>query len=108
MTIDDMVRIDTAPGQQGAVYQSKINLTGAVNSNAVALPAFEVYGIAVQITGTAILYATAYSLEDVESDDAVWSVWDGASEFNKSITAMKVENSSGSSEIVITVKVTEV
>jgi len=108
MTIIEMKRTETALGQQGAWYQEKIELTDTNDSDAILLPIFEIYSIAVQSTGDVIIFATSYTKADIENDTAVWEEWNGTSNFSLSTTAIKAENQSGSSTTVITVKVTEV
>ena len=104
-----MKKTETADAQGGAWYQEKIELSGTDDSDAFLLPFFEVYSIAVQSTGDVKIFATSYTKEDIENDTPnIWEEWNGTSGFSLSTTAIKLENQSGSSQTIITVKVTEV
>lgn len=84
------------------IYSKKVRLKGLQNSAAVELPNPPVIDIAVQQTGNAIIYLTNYSYREIEADTAEWVLYDGESKINNAITAIKFENTIGSTKIMIT------
>lgn len=93
--------------QKGALFQEKIELSGAENSDAYFLPVGRIDAIAVKTTGTPSVYATIDTREDIEDDTAVWELWDGTKLFNIGITAIKAENSSGDATIMLSIRGSE-
>jgi len=84
-------------------YGAKIKLSGAQNSRAVVMPDRPVSSIAVHQTGSALIYLTNYSYQNILSNHAKWVLYDDVSEINTGVTAIKAVNAAGNTTIQITV-----
>ena len=87
----------------GALYTEKITLTVG-ESDVLILPLTRIYAIAILIDGTGTIEFSNDSMADLEAATAEFVEWDGVSEINLGVTALKVVWGSGTVTTRIVVK----
>jgi hypothetical protein len=88
----------------GSIYYEAIEVLDTETSDEYILPISQIYAIAAKFTGTGTVYFTNDSPEVIEAGNAEYEAWDTVSAINLGITGFKVESTSGTVTLKITVK----
>lgn len=103
MAVKDMTRAAFPATGKSGVYYEKIEIAAAV-SDYFMLPEFQVYAIAVALTGDGAIEFTNEPREAVVDNTAEWAEWDGFSEINVGVTAFRITRNAGTVVAKVTVK----
>lgn len=106
MTTTDIKRLETSLTGNSFIYQLKLILTPGEITGAYMLPIVDIRSISCIVTVSSTeVYSTNANKEDIISEVAgIWSKWDGTSQFNNSITAIKVINPTSASTLIFTIR----
>ena len=98
MTTVEMTSEQTSqlPSGAGRIYAETVSLVDpATQSDAYLIPSDSINDIACVLTGDGSIDFTVFPVSAIEDDSAVWETWDGLSQVNRSVTAFRVNRTSG-------------
>lgn len=85
-------------------YYKRLDYSGEATSIAYLFPNCLLSEIAVQFSGSPVIYFTASAKEEIEADTAIWEAWDGYSKVNEGVSAFYVDNPDSAAVVVVSAR----
>lgn len=89
---------------KSARYYKRLDYTGEATSIAYLFPNCLLSEIAVQFSGSPVIYFTASAKEEIEDNTAIWEAWDGYSKVNEGVSAFYVDNPASPGVVVVSAR----